>query len=534
MLRLSRWKIALVLGSVIFGILFSLPNVLPDSVLGSWPGFLPHQRLNLGLDLQGGSSLLYEVDTDALRKERLNDLSEEASQELHDAQVQFQGLNTTNGVVAVKINDLTQMDQASAALAKVGGTVANVGRELTVTHDAAGNFTLTLTPQAIQQANRNAVAQSIEIIRRRIDLLGTKEPDIRQQGADRIAIEAPGESDPEKLKNVIGQTAKLTFQMVDESVGQGGAAPSLTTPVAPDDVVMVDEDKGGSGFIVVKKRVSVDGGMLTHAQQSFDPQTNDPEVQFRLNGAGTRRFAQVSTENVGHRFAIVLDNKVIEAPNIRQPITTGDGVISGNFTVESANDLSLLLNSGALPAPLKVIQEGTVGADLGADEVRAGVIGLTIGAALILAFIILAYGLFGIFAAIALVVNTLLMVGSLSMTQATLTLPGIAGLILTMAVAVDANVLIYERMRDEANAGRPAMAAADHGYQRAMSSIFDANVTTMIAALIMFLFGVGPVKGFAWTLSIGVVTSVFSAILVTQLLIGWWFRITRAKTLPIA
>jgi preprotein translocase subunit SecD len=528
MLALSRWKILLVLGSVIFGILFSLPNVLPDSVLSQWPGFLPHQRLNLGLDLQGGSYLLYEVDTVALTQERLNDLSEEASSELHDAQAQFQNLTVVSGAVTLKITDPTQLDQAATALGKVGGTVST-GREVLVTHDAAGNFRITLTPQAQQQGARSAVAQTIEIIRRRIDLLGTKEPDIRQQGSNRIAIEAPGESDPQKLKDVIGQTAKLTFQMVDEGV----TAQDKTTIVPPDDEVLPDEERA-TPFLVVKRRVAVDGGMLTHAQQAFDPQTGAAVVSFRLNGAGAHRFGQVTTENVGHRFAIILDNKVIEAPVIENPIIGGQGQITGNFTVDSATQLSLLLNSGALPAPLKVVQENTVGADLGADAVRAGVIGLAIGAGLIFGFIILAYGLFGIFAALALIVNLLMMFGALSMTQATLTLPGIAGLILTMAVAVDANVLIYERMRDEANSGRPAMAAADHGYRRAMSSIFDANVTTMISALIMFSFGAGPVKGFAWTLSIGVVTSVFSAILVTQLLIGWWFRVTRAKTLPIA
>jgi preprotein translocase subunit SecD len=528
MLALSRWKIILVLGSVIFGILFSLPNVLPDKALASLPGFLPHQRLNLGLDLQGGSSLLYEVDTAALQKERLNDLSEEASSELRDAQIIFSNLNTTGNIVQVTITDPAQMDQAQAALAKVGGTLAGGGRETLVTR-SGNQFQIALTSQATQQEARNAVAQSIEIIRRRIDLLGTKEPDIRQQGSDRIAIEAPGESDPQKLKDVIGQTAKLTFQMVDEDV----VAQDATTVVPPDDVVLPTEEHG-QPFIVVKKRVSVDGAMLTHAQQGFNQQTGEPVVEFRLNGAGAHRFGQVTTENVGHRFAIVLDNKVISAPVIQTPIIGGQGEITGNFTVDSATQLSLLLNSGALPAPLKVIEEGTVGADLGADAVRAGVVGLSIGAALIFAFIILAYGLFGVFAAIALVVNLLMMFGALSMTQATLTLPGIAGLILTMAVAVDANVLIYERMRDEANSGRAAMAAADAGYRRALTSILDANVTTMISALIMFSFGAGPVKGFAWTLSIGVVTSVFSAVLVTQLLIGWWFRVTRAKSLPIA
>ncbi|HUO12457.1 MAG TPA: protein translocase subunit SecD [Caulobacteraceae bacterium] len=532
MLALSRWKIILVVGSIIFGVLYSLPNVLPDNVLSHWPGFLPSKRLNLGLDLQGGSSLLYEVDTVALQKERLSDLSEEASQELRDAQITFSGLTVAADAVQLKISDPTQLDAASTALNKVGGAVPGVGREVIVTHDAAGDFRLAMTPQAIQQDTRNAVAQSIEIIRRRIDLLGTKEPDIRQQGLDRIAIEAPGESDPQKLKDVVGQTAKLTFQMVDEDVGERGAVPTVDAPVPPDDMVLPEESKT-EPFLVVKKRVAVDGGMLTSASQSYD-QNNLPAVDFRFNGAGAHRFGQVTSENVGHRFAIVLDNKVISAPVIESPIIGGSGIINGNFTLDSASQLALLLKSGALPAPLKVVEEGTVGADLGADAVRAGVIGLAIGAGLIFGFIILAYGLFGVFAALALVVNLLMMFGALSMTQATLTLPGIAGLILTMAVAVDANVLIYERMRDEANAGRAAMAAADHGYRLAWTSIFDANVTTMISALIMFSFGVGAVKGFAWTLSIGVVTSVFSAILVTQVLIGWWFRVTKAKTLPIA
>ncbi|HEX3408589.1 MAG TPA: protein translocase subunit SecD, partial [Caulobacteraceae bacterium] len=498
MLELSRWKILVVAASLIFGILFTLPNVLPDSVLAHWPGFLPHQRLNLGLDLQGGSSLLYEVDTDALKKERLNDLSEEASQELRDAQISFQNLSIASGVVSLKLNDPRQADAAATALAKVGGSLAGGGKEVIVTHDAAGNFQIALTPAALQQMTRNAVAQSIEIIRRRIDLLGTKEPDIRQQGTDRITIEAPGESDPQKLMSVVGQTAKLTFQMVDESFPN----PDPTTVVPPDTVVLPYTETIGGGaprYIAVKRHVAVDGAMLTHAQQGFDPQQGTPVVEFRLNGAGAHRFGQVTSENVGHPFAIILDNKVISAPRIESPIIGGSGQITGNFTTESANQLALLLNSGALPAPLRVIEQNTVGADLGADAVRAGVIGLGIGAALIFGFIILAYGLFGVFAAIALIVNLLMMFGALSMTQATLTLPGIAGLILTMAVAVDANVLIYERMRDEANAGRPAMAAADAGYRRAMSSIFDANVTTLISALIMFSFGAGPVKGFAWT-----------------------------------
>jgi preprotein translocase subunit SecD len=274
--------------------------------------------------------------------------------------------------------------------------------------------------------------------------------------------------------------------------------------------------------------------MLTNANGTVDTQTNQPAVHFAFNGKGTQRFGDVTANNIGKPFAIVLDKRVISAPRINSAITGGDGIITGNYTTETANDLAILLRSGALPAPLNVVEQRTVGAELGADAVRAGEVSLAIGAVAIFAFIILAYGLFGVFAAIALIINVLMMIGAMSFTQATLTLPGIAGLILTMAVAVDANVLIYERMRDEANAGRTPMAAADHGYRRAMTSIMDANVTTMISALIMFQFGAGPVKGFAWTLSIGVVTSVFTAIVVTQLLIGLWFRMARPKALPIA
>ena len=529
MLALSRWKIILVLGSVIFGILFSLPNVLPNSVLARWPAFLPRQRLNLGLDLQGGSSLLYAVDMDALRKDLLNNSAEDVRTSLGQAQIGFDSLTTTGGVVQLHVTDPSQMQAALTALAKVGARTSTGGRDINVAAAPGQIIRLSLVSQALQADARNAVDQSIEIIRRRIDKLGIREPDIRRQGADRISIEEAGESNPEKLKAIVGKTAKLTFQLVDENV----AAQALTTPVPPGDEVLPTENPD-EPFLVVKKRVDVSGDMLTNAQSGFDPQTGEPIIEFRLNGVGTRRFAQVTVDNLKHRFAIVLDNQIISAPVINSPIVGGSGEITGNFTADSAHQLAVELDSGALPAQLKVLEEGTVGADLGADAVRAGVTGLAVGGSLIFAFIFLAYGLFGAFAGIALVVNLLMMLGTLSMSQATLTLPGIAGLILTLAVAVDANVLIYERMRDEANAGRNAIAAADTGYRRAMSSIMDANVTTMISALIMFNMGVGPVRGFALTLSIGVVTSVFTAIVVTQILIGWWFRVTRSKILPIA
>ncbi|MFI4976354.1 MAG: protein translocase subunit SecD [Caulobacterales bacterium] len=530
MLRLSRWKIIAVTLSIVFGVLFTLPNVLPDANLAQLPEWLPHQKLHLGLDLQGGSYLLYEVDTDALRKERLTNLTEDIRLHLQQDKVLFADLSVVAGAVTFRVTDPTQTDAAATALTHVGGQLPGGGRDVIVSQGPNQTFKVSFVAQATGTDARQAVAQSIEIIRKRIDALGTKEPNIQPQGADRIVIEAPGESDPAKLRAIIGQTAKLTFQMVDETVGESDVRDNR---IPPDDIVLPDADNQQQP-LVLKKRVLVSGEMLTHAGQGFDGQTGAPAVDFSFNGQGARRFGDATSQNIGKRFAIVLDNKVISAPVIRGAILGGSGQITGSYTVETAQQLSILLNSGALPAPLIIQEQRTVGAELGADAVRAGAISLAIGGALIFVFIILAYGLFGVFAALALVVNVLIMFGALSMTQATLTLPGIAGLILTMAVAVDANVLIYERMRDEANTGRAPMAAADAGFRRALVSIVDADITTMIAALIMFQFGAGPVRGFAWTLSIGVITSVFTAVLITQLLIGWWFRVARPKALPIA
>ena len=527
MLALSRWKIILVLASALFGLIFTMPNLVPA---GAMPAWAPQQRLNLGLDLQGGSYLLLEVDTAALRKERLTNLTEDVRTKLHAEQIDFSGLAVVGDTVNVRIGDPTKVDVAYRLLnTTLGERLLTGGRDVSIQTRPDQHIEVSFVAQAANAAAADAVKRSIEIIRKRIDALGTKEPIITQQGAARIRVEAPGESDPEKLKAVIGKTAKLTFQMVDGDVAPEEVAAGR---IPPDDELLASDD-GFAPAYVVKKRSVVTGEMLTSASGSHD-ENNAPAVAFGFNAMGSQRFAQVTAQNIGKPFAIVLDKKVISAPNIRSAITGGSGIITGRFTEESAHDLALLLKSGALPAPLNVVEQHTVGAELGADAVKAGQISIVIGAALIFAFIILAYGLFGIFAAIALVVNGLMIVGAMSLTQATLTLPGIAGLVLTLAVAVDANVLIYERMRDEVRAGRPAMSAADHGFARALTTIIDANVTTLVAAVIMFQFGSGPVKGFAWTLFIGVVTSVFTAVLITQVLIGWWFRAFRAKTLPIS
>jgi preprotein translocase subunit SecD len=528
MIRLSRWKVILCVVAAVFGVLFTLPNLLPAGVLAQLPSWAPHQKLNLGLDLQGGSSILYEVDIAALKKERLNNLIEDVRTTLRENRIVFSDLGLTGDQISVRVTDPAQVDAAYKDLQVLGQPLASGGREVTVQTAADQHVRLFISDRAMEQEAIQAVKQEIEIIRRRVDALGTREPNIVQQGATRILVEAPGEADPNRLRAVIGQTAKLTFQMVDDTVTPEDIAAARVPP----DSMILPEEGGAEQQLAVRRRALVSGDMLTNASPGYD-QFNRPDINFRFNGTGTRRFAEATSQNVGKRFAIVLDNKIISAPTIQEPITGGSGQITGNFTLEEANNLALLLRSGALPAPLKVMEQRTVGAELGADAIHAGQVSTAIGAAAIFLFVILAYGLFGWFAAIALVVNGLLIVAFMSMTQATLTLPGIAGLILTLAVAVDANVLIYERARDEARAGRSVIAAMDEGYAKAMATIIDANLTSLIAALIMMQFGSGPVKGFAWTLMIGIFTSVFTAVLVTQVLIGWWIRVTKPKRLPI-
>jgi preprotein translocase subunit SecD len=528
MIQLRAWKVILVVLAAVFGIVFTLPNLLPGSV--SLPGPLG-KRLNLGLDLQGGSYLLLEVDQASLRSEQLANITEDARRTLGDANIAFTGLGVQNGRVQARVTNAGQVNQAVDLLrSKLSQPTQGGGRDLDVSAGPDQSVTLGYSEATWRQLTAQAVTQSIEVVSRRIDALGTREPTIIRQGTDRIVVEAPGESDPERLKAIIGQTAKLTFQAVDEA----SAPPTNPALVPPEDQLLPSSNPAEPQGVLVRRRVVLSGDMLTDARQVFDSQSGQAVVAFRLNGRGAQIFGDYSGANIGHRFAIVLDNKVITDPVIQSAIYGGNGQITGNFTPESAANLALLLRSGALPAKLNFVEQRTVGAELGADAIHAGAVSLGIGAVAIFVFIIGAYGLFGVFAAVALIVNVLLIFGAMSLTQATLTFPGIAGLILTLAVAVDANVLIYERMRDEAHAGRTPLMAADQGFRRALVSIIDANVTTLISALIMFQFGSGEVRGFAWTLFVGVVTSVFSAVLVTQVLIGWWFRAARPKALPIA
>jgi preprotein translocase subunit SecD len=419
------------------------------------------------------------------------------------------------------------MQSALVALQKLNQTVATGVQELKITTGPDQRILLGVSDQALTAETVKAVDQDIEIVRRRIDALGTKEPSIVRQGADRIVVEAPGESDPERLKEVIGKTAKLSFQMVDDSVPPAEAAAGHVPP----DAMLLPNDEGGS--LLVKRLEIVSGEMLTGATQGYD-QNGRPDINMRFNGQGAQRFGDATSQNIGKRFAIVLDNRIISAPVIQGAITGGSGEITGNFTVETASNLALLLRSGALAAPLTVIEQRTVGAELGADSVRAGELAGIIGLVLVVTFMMLAYGgVFGGVAMVGLIINMLMVVALMTVGGAALTLPGIAGLILTIAVAVDANVLIYERIRDEERAGRKPALAIDTGFTRARVSILDANITTLIAALILFEFGAGPVRGFAWTLSIGVMTSVFTALFITRLLIVLWYRTSRSKQLPI-
>ncbi|HKT53303.1 MAG TPA: protein translocase subunit SecD [Caulobacteraceae bacterium] len=528
MLTLPRWRVALCLLAFLFGLVFTLPNVLPQRVMDGLPGVFPHQHVNLGLDLQGGSHLLLQADVASLKTDRLNNLVEDVRKTLTDNQILFSGLAVSGSNVNVRITDPAQVQPAVQALQKLAQPiVGSAARDLLIGPGPDQTVSLHLQDQALSVLTAGAVKQDIEIVRRRIDKLGTKEPLIEQQGSDRIVVEAPGESDPEKLKSLIGQTAHLTFQMVDSTVSpediQAGRIP-------PDDQVL-PSDEGGP--MVVKRRAVVTGEMLTSAQPGFD-QYNNPDINFRFNGVGAARFADVTSQNVGKRFAIVIDGKILSAPVIESAITGGSGEITGSFTAEAANDLAINLSSGALPVKLNVIEQTTVGAELGADSVRAGEIAGVIALALIAAFMILAYGfVFGGVAVGGLAVNMMMVLGAMSATGAALSLPGIAGLILTIAMAVDANVLIYERIRDEERAGRKPARAIEDGFRNATVSILDANITTLIAAVILFKFGAGPVRGFAWTLSIGVFTSVFTALFITRLLVVIWYRTTRDKRLPI-
>ncbi|MGZ8325165.1 MAG: protein translocase subunit SecD [Rhodoplanes sp.] len=535
MLYFSRWKALAIVLTALLICLAAVPNLFPESVVERWPKWA-QRHIVLGLDLQGGSHILLEVDANAVRQEKVEALRDDVRRVLRDARIGYSGLNARGDTVEVRIRDAADVPQALTKLRELsqplGGLLGGTGQRSVDISDAGGGLIrLRVTEAAMTERVRQSVDQSIQIIERRVNELGTVEPSIQRQGVDRILVQVPGLQDPARLKELLGKTAKLTFRLVDQSMNPQEA---VQQGRAPADTEILYEGKGAQRIpVLVQKHVMVSGEDLTDAQPGFDQRTSEPIVSFRFNTSGGRRFAQVTQENVGRPFAIVLDNEVISAPVIREPILGGSGQISGNFSVESANDLAILLRAGALPAPLTVIEERTVGPGLGQDSIEKGKTAAYVGGALVIVFMLATYGLFGLFANIAVAVNVAMIFGILSLLNATLTLPGIAGIVLTVGIAVDSNVLIYERIREEVRGGRSAITAIDAGFSRALATILDTNMTTLIAAMVLFFIGTGAVRGFAVTLGIGIITTLFTAFTLTRLIVAWWVRMVRPQTVPI-
>ena len=535
MLHFDRWKIVLIYILCVAGLVYTAPNFVPKSKLQDVPTWLPHQQINLGLDLRGGSYMLLGLETDALVRERLQDLVNEVRGALREVSVPYTGLGIKDGGVVVTITNVADAEKAKEAIDALSTIVAGnqfstlPERDLLVTADGQ-QISVVLSEAAKRARVQSAVQQSIEIVRRRIDELGTTEPVIQQQGIDRILVQVPGLDDPGQLKALLGKTAKMNFRLVSNAMSGQQALASRTVPAGTELLYTADQPKTP---VLVERRIMVGGDRLVDAQPGFDQRTGQPVVNFRFDTAGGRQFGEATRDNVGRPFAIVLDNEVISAPVIREPIMGGQGQISGNFTVQEANNLSILLRSGALPVAITVLEERTVGPGLGADSIRAGEIAAIIGSLAVVAFMIASYGFFGILANVALILNIAMVFAVLSVLQATLTLPGIAGIVLTIGMAVDANVLIYERIREEVAAGKGPIPAIESGYNRALSSILDANITTLISAAILFQMGSGPVRGFAVTLGIGIVTSVFTAFTVNRYMVSVWLRRRRPKALVL-
>ncbi|MBV1702085.1 MAG: protein translocase subunit SecD [Hyphomicrobiales bacterium] len=529
MLRFANWKIAAILLSIIFGALLVVPSLLPPATSAAlashFPSWAPVRPVTLGLDLQGGSHVLLKVDSKDVIKTQLTNLRDDVRRTLSEAKIPISGgIGILPMGVQVHVPD---PDAHARAVTKLDGLTAPLGTALlgssattyALTQGDNGQILLTMTQAGLQNYVEQAIARSIEVLRKRIDGIGTKEASIQREGLDRIVVEVPGLQDPNELKKLLGSTAKLDFRMV---------ADPGTDPSEYD--LLKDKDSGQ--MIPVLKQVMVRGEDLTDAQQGFD-QSGQPVVNFKFNIRGGLRFGEATSQNIGKLFAIVLDKDVISAPRIDSAITGGGGYIFGHFTVAGATQLAVLLRSGALPAKLSIEEERTVGPGLGQDSINAGKKAAYLGTALVVAFMLVSYGLFGVFANIALGVHVTLIFALMVLLGSTLTLPGIAGIVLTIGMAVDSNVLIYERIREEFKMGRSIISALDAGFNRAFATIVDSNATMLIAAVILFLLGSGPVKGFAVTLALGILTTIFTAVTMTRLMIAMWYRFQRPTALPI-
>lgn len=556
MLQIPLWNRLFIIALVLIGLSFAMPNFFYGTVerhndalteiertgvetaedtaaIAAWPSYLPATLVNLGLDLRGGAHLLAEVRVEDVYVARMDSLWPSVRDALRELRPVIGGIERENaepGLMQVRIRQPEGMAEAVAAVRALGQPVVSLTGgfgESTIDVSGVGDILTVQLSAAEQEAtNDRTMQQSIEIIRRRVDEAGTREPTIQRQGADRVLIQVPGIGSAQELKELIGTTARLTFHPVV------GRASGLDDDTDIRQIILPSVDEG-DGFYILEETPVVTGDDLVDSQPGFDQQSGVPLVTFRFNPTGARAFGEYTAANVGAPFAIVLDGEVISAPTIRQAITGGAGQISGNFTVESSTELAILLRAGALPAEMTFLEERTIGPELGADSVAAGQTAALIAFAAVLIFMIASYGLFGIFAAIALILNVGMIFGILSLIGATLTLPGIAGIVLTIGMAVDANVLVFERIREELKTAKGPARAIELGYERALSAIIDANITTFIIATILFVLGSGPVRGFSVTLGIGILTSVFTAIYVTRLLIVAWFDWRRPKTIEV-
>ena len=534
MLHFSRWKTAFIWLVVLISAVIASPNLFTDKQLETMPAWYKDNKVTLGLDLQGGSHIMLKIERSDIVKERLETIVGDVRTQLRDANIRYSGLSGAGQQIQVRISDPAQYEAAKTALrdlttpVSAGTLVGGSITEVTMSDGGDSMLRLNLTDEGVDYRLSSAVAQSIEVVRRRVDEVGTTEPLIQRQGSDRIIVQVPGLQDPQRLKSLLNQTAKLSFRMVDTSMpvqeAMNGRPPATSE-------VLYSQDDPPVPYLV-ERRALVSGDNLVDSQASFNQQNNEPVVTFRFDSRGAQRFAQATQQNVGKPFAIILDNQVISAPVIREPIIGGSGQISGNFSVQGANDLAVLLRAGALPATLTVVEERTVGPSLGADSINAGLYASVIGAVGVVLFMFIFYGFFGLLANIALIINVVMLLAVLSIIGSTLTLPGIAGIVLTIGMAVDSNVLIYERIREEVKSGKPLIQSLDNGFTRAFGTIIDANITTLIVAGVLFYMGTGPVKGFAVTLAVGIITTVFTAFTLTAWMFGMWVRRSRPKHLP--
>ncbi len=514
----SPYLLAVYLAIIVLGLLFALPNVLPASVLERWPSALPHKPVALGLDLRGGSHLVLEVDGSELRRERLRNLGEDARRLLREADTPWRSVETGERSVVISLRSAEHQDSAVDRLAALSSPVGTARQDLSVSRRGSDIVELTLTQEGLHQSMGRAVEQSLEVIRQRVDQVGVSEPTIQRVGADRILVQLPGLQDPAQLRALLGSTAKMSFHLLGDAS-------------SPDGIRTLQDGQGNS--FPVRNSIALSGDRLTDASAGFDPQTREPIVNFRFDRTGAREFAAITEANVGRPFAIVLDGKVLSAPVIREPITGGSGQISGSFTVQEASTLSALLRAGALPAKLTVIEERSVGADLGSDVIQKGIYAGIGAFVLVFLFMFVLYGGWGIVANVALALNVALTIAGMTLLGATLTLPGIAGIVLGIGLAVDANVLINERIREETLTGKAALVAIDAGFRRAYATVMDSNLTALIATLLLFWFGSGPVRGFAITMALGIVISMFTAVSVVKVMMLSIARRRRLKTIQI-